>query len=320
MKKTLPIRLNLAQLVRVSGKNKPSIYESIEDGRLRRNTDGSFTLSHPTNRKFLRELGLDPAKIKVPAVLPKGRPMSIKSGPIVPAGPGAEAMRIQKTVHSIIEIRQKTEDRRKEYVDRALVQAFSEFNLETSIAEYRQFTRNCCQKIVALFPNTLDEKMEEAARILDHECDTALSAMSRAVSDFWKKNPIKDTKKTLPDLSIPDHLNGVPERKLHQLSKTELLMLKNYAHVQLSRLKIQIARRELLHRRLVQALFGKLYTVDTGQFLVIPARTSALILGALGLHDEALTVEVDRVITEEGYATMARVKEINDTFIRSARG
>ncbi|MDI9424739.1 MAG: hypothetical protein QM472_07870, partial [Spirochaetota bacterium] len=60
-----PIRLNLASFVEVSGLSKPRIYAAVEEGQLARNQDGTFTVSGRRNRKFLRELGIDPEKIGV---------------------------------------------------------------------------------------------------------------------------------------------------------------------------------------------------------------------------------------------------------------
>ena len=319
-KKQHPIRLNLSRLVEVSGLSKPRIYSAVEDGQLTRNQDGTFTVSGRRNQKFLRELGIDPSKIKAPTPRPLGRKPSPKpSAPKPATGPGAEALRIGKIIHAIIETREKTAGKRAELVARSVVEDYLSVLLENSAREFEMFVFSVCDQIKELFSDTTAAQMVEVRALLDAETEIALTSLRRTVADFWGRNKPRRVHDPLATVAMPGHLIGVHENKFHLLQKAELLMVRDFETIGASRLKIAVARRELIPLRSVVDVNGRIVAVYNGNFHIIPIRVCDMIGAAINRTGAGDVRKIDRFISDATYATVGRIQTANQSFIESVR-
>jgi hypothetical protein len=312
MKKSSIVRLNLASFVEVSGLSKPRIYSAVEDGQLTRNQDGTFTVSGRRNQKFLRELGIDPSKIKAPTPRPLGRKPSPKpSAPKPATGPGAETLRVSKIVHQIVELREKTAAKRAEFVARSVVENYLSVLLENSVCEFEMFVFSVCDQIKELYPDTTAAQMVEVRALLDVETEIALTSLRRTVADFWKRNRPRKVHDPLAAASMPGHLAGIHENKLYSLQKSEIRMIRDLETIQASRLKIAVARRELIPLRSVKDAHGRIVGVYNSIFHVIPIRTADMIGAAINQTGAADIRKIDRFISDATYATVGRIQTGN---------
>ncbi len=319
-KKQHPIRLNLSRLVEVSGLSKPRIYSAVEDGQLTRNQDGTFTVSGRRNAAFLRSIGIDPGKIKAPAPRPLGRKPSPKpSAPKPATGPGAEALRIGKIIHAIIETREKTAGKRAELVARSVVEDYLSVLLENSVCEFEMFVSSVCDQIKELYPDTTAAQMVEVRTLLAEEAEIALTSLRRTVADFWKRNKPRKVHDPLATVAMPGHLAGVHENKLPSLQKAELRMIRDLETIQASRLKIAVARREFIPLRSVKDAHGRIVGVYNSIFHVIPIRTADMIGAAINQTGAADVRKIDRFISDATYATVGRIQTANQSFLGSVR-
>lgn len=314
-----PIRLNLASLVEVSGLSKPRIYSAVEDGQLTRNQDGTFTVSGRRNQKFLRELGIDPSKIKAPTPRPLGRKPSPKPTAPNSTGPGAEALRIGKIIHAIIETREKTAAKRAEFVARSVVEDYLSVLLENSVCEFEVFISSVLDQVREHFPTSTAEQMTEVRALLDAETEIALTSLRRTVADFWKRNQPRRVHDPVATVSMPGHLAGVPENKLYSLQKAELRMVRDLETIQASRLKIAVARRELIPLRSVKDAHGRIVGVYNSIFHVIPIRVCDMIGAGIDQTSAADVRRIDRFISDATYATVGRIQTANQSFLGSVR-
>jgi len=315
-----PIRLNLASFVEVSGKNKPFLYRAVADGRLHRNADGTFTVSHPRNQKFLRELGIDPENIKAPTPRPLGRKPSPKpSAPKPATGPGAEVLRIGKIIHQIVELREKTAAKRAELVARSVVEDYLSVLLENSAREFEVFISSVLDQVREHFPDTTAAQITEVRALLDAETEIALASLRRTVADFWKRNRPRKVHDPLAAVAMPEHLAGVPENMLYSLQKSEIRMVRDLETIQASRLKIAVARRELIPLRSVVDVNGRIVAVYNGNFHIIPIRSCDTIAAAINQTAAADVRRIDRLISDQTYAAVRRIQAANQSFLGSVR-
>lgn len=317
MKKSSIVRLNLASFVEVSGLSKPRIYSAVEDGQLTRNQDGTFTVSGRRNQKFLRELGIDPSKIKAPTPRPLGRKPSPKPTAPNSTGPGAEALRIGKIIHAIIETREKTAGKRAELVARDAVEAYLSTLLDNSAREFEVFISSVLDQVREHFPTSTAAQMVEVRALLDVETAIALTSLRRTVADFWKRNRPRRVHDPLATVAMPGHLIGVHENKLPSLQKAELRMIRDFEMIRASRLKIAVARRELIPLRSVKDAHGRIVGVYNSIFHVIPIRTADMIGAAINQTGAADIRKIDRFISDATYATVGRIQAANQSFLGS---
>lgn len=309
MKKSSVIRLNLASFVEVSGLSKPRIYSAVEEGQLARNQDGTFTVSGRRNAAFLRSVGIDPSKIKPPPLRLLGRPaMAVKAAPKPTTGPGAEALRVSKIVHQIVELREKTAARRAELVARDAVEAYLSTLLDNSAREFEVFISSVLDQVREHFPDTTAAQITEVRALLDAETEIVLTSLCRTVADFWKRNRPRKVHDPLTTVSMPGHLIGVHENKLPSLQKAELRMVRDLETIQASRLKIAVGRRELIPLRSVKDAHGRIVGVYNSIFHVIPIRTADMIGAAIGQTYAGDVRKIDRFISDQTYAAVARIK------------
>lgn len=318
-KKQHPIRLNLSRLVEVSGLSKPRIYSAVEDGQLTRNQDGTFTVSGRRNAAFLRSVGIDPSKIKAPTPRPLGRKPSPKPTAPKPAGPGAEALRVSKIVHQIVELREKTAARRAELVARDAAEAYLSTLLDNSAREFEVFISSVLDQVREHFPTSTAEQMTEVRALLDAETEIALTSLRRTVADFWGRNRPRKVHDPLAAVAIPGHLASVHESKLATLQKLELRTLRDFEIIQVSRLKIAVARRELIPLRSVKDAHGRIVGVYNSIFHVIPTRACDMIAAAINQTGAADVRRIDRFISDQTYSAVGRIQAANQSFLGSVR-
>jgi len=319
-KKQHPIRLNLSRLVEVSGLSKPRIYSAVEDGQLTRNQDGTFTVSGRRNAAFLRSVGIDPSKIKAPIPRPLGRKPSPKpSAPKPATGPGAEALRIGKIIHQIVELREKTAAKRAELVARDAVEAYLSTLLDNSAREFEVFISSVLDQVREHFPDTTAAQITEVRALLDAETEIALASLRRTVADFWKRNRPRKVHDPLAAVAMPEHLAGVPENMLYSLQKSEIRMVRDLETIQASRLKIAVARRELIPLRSVVDVNGRIVAVYNGNFHIIPIRSCDTIAAAINQTAAADVRRIDRLISDQTYAAVRRIQAANQSFLGSVR-
>lgn len=320
MKKPSTIRLNLASFVEVSGLSKPRIYSAVEEGQIARNQDGTFTVSGRRNAAFLRSVGIDPGKIKAPTPRPLGRKPSPKpSAPKPSTGPGAEALRVSKIVHQIVELREKTAGKRAELVARDAVEDYLSTLLENSAREFEVFISSVLDQVREHFPTSTAAQMVEVRALLDAEIEIALTSLRRTVGDFWKRNKPRRVHDPLAAVAMPAALAGIHENKLYSLQKSEIRMIRDLETIGASRLKIAVARRELLPLRSVVDVNGRIVAVYNGNFHIIPIRVCDMIAAAINQTGAADIRKIDRFISDATYATVARIQTANQSFLGSVR-
>ena len=169
--------------------------------------------------------------------------------------------------------------------------------------------------------------IEYARNALYSRSSGAKSAkISEAVADRKKKNaetlnPVIVTEKDIPAYlkKMADSGNLSFEQFLG-LSKSEADKIKIYEQLKQIRVHTDRDRKELISRKLVRVVMGKLHEIDVNEFLQLKTKIVPDIAGIMGCTDAAKMLECEKKIDEEMYKILRHVKHEIDKFLKNIGG
>jgi len=79
-------------------------------------------------------------------------------------------------------------------------------------------------------------------------------------------------------------------------------------------------RQELIERKLVQTVFGKLYSIDKNEFLTLGDKLAPDIATLAGVNDPAVILQINERIEEECYKILAHIKRVMSSELMEDEG
>jgi len=133
-----------------------------------------------------------------------------------------------------------------------------------------------------------------------------------------KEKPVR-----LKENEIPDYLKDIADSgnltisQMMQLSKSEVDKIKVYEQIKSIRVKTAQQRKELISRKLVRIVFGKLYEIDMNEFLTVKNKVVPDLAGIFGCNDEEKMLAAEKRIDDELWKVLNHVKFELDRFLKS---
>lgn len=122
---------------------------------------------------------------------------------------------------------------------------------------------------------------------------------------------------------IPEYLKSIADSselsfsQLSELTKVEIDKIKTYEQIKQIRVKTQKDRRELISRKLVRVIFGKLYEIDVNEFLMLKQKIVPDLAGIFGSTDSEKMLEAEKRIDEELWKILRHIKSELDKFLKN---
>lgn len=100
------------------------------------------------------------------------------------------------------------------------------------------------------------------------------------------------------------------------VAKADIEKLYKYEAMQKIRAEREYKRGDLIDRKLVQTVFGRLYQLESNEVKTLGARVSAEICGLCGVEDAEAVLQVEKRIDDEVVKILGNVKRLFDDFLR----
>jgi hypothetical protein len=82
-----------------------------------------------------------------------------------------------------------------------------------------------------------------------------------------------------------------------------------------TRVEREAKRGQLIERKLVQTVFGRLYQIDSNQLKTLGAKLAPDIAGEMGIEDTGSLLRIEQKIDEEVSKMLAHIKRLIDDFL-----
>jgi hypothetical protein len=136
-----------------------------------------------------------------------------------------------------------------------------------------------------------------------------------------KTSRLGKTTSVLNQADIPEYLKRIADssalsfQQMTALSKPEVDKIKIYEQIKQIRVKTQRDRHELISRKLVRVVFGKLHEIDMNEFLAIKTRVVPELSKIFQCTDADKLLEAEKKIDEELWEVLHHVKHETDKFL-----
>jgi hypothetical protein len=130
-----------------------------------------------------------------------------------------------------------------------------------------------------------------------------------------------ETGQSLDEKQIPKYIKTLSDsgnliyEHLVSLAKSDFDKLKIYEQIKQIRVKTQIQEGQVISRKLIKILFGKLYEIDRNEFLQIKSKIIPDIAGLFGCTDSEKMIAAEKIVDEELYKTLKHIKIEIDKFL-----
>ena len=104
-------------------------------------------------------------------------------------------------------------------------------------------------------------------------------------------------------------------QELTSLSKTEVDKIKSYEQIKQIRTKTQRERKELIERKLIRVVFGKLYEIHQNEFLTVKSKVIPDLAGIFGNTNSEKMIEAEKRLDSELWDVLKHVKYNLDKFL-----
>ena len=129
--------------------------------------------------------------------------------------------------------------------------------------------------------------------------------------------PAPVTDGDLDTLGAEVMLEDLSAEDLGKLPKATIDKFKSMEQMLKAQIERKIKRRELIDRKLVQAVFGELYTVDSNELKTLGSKVSADVAGMCDCDEPEKILRVEQRIDREVAKVLTHIKQILDTSIKS---
>ena len=122
---------------------------------------------------------------------------------------------------------------------------------------------------------------------------------------------------------IPEHLRALVDSgeislsQIMSLSRPEVDKIKIYEQIKQTRVKTESTRRELISRKLIRVVFGRIYEIDQNEYLTIKDKVIPDIAAIFGCTDPEKMLEAGKRLDEELWKTLRHVQHVIDKFLKS---
>lgn len=153
-----------------------------------------------------------------------------------------------------------------------------------------------------------------------------LAKNKKKVAEKGKKKSKKTTSVEDVETSLPEYLRKISDsedisfEQFTALTKTEADKIKIYEQLKQIRIKTKKDKQELISRKLIKVLFGKLHEIDENEFKQLKSKIIPDISSIMGCVDPEKMIEAEKRVDEEIYKILKHVKHEIDRFIKKLGG
>lgn len=121
---------------------------------------------------------------------------------------------------------------------------------------------------------------------------------------------------------VPDYLRDIIDAgeisfsDAMRLSKVDLEKIKIYESIKKTKIETEQKRNELISRKLIKQIFGKLYEIDMNQFVQLKAKLAPALMGLAGCTDSEILIKAEEKINDEIYLILNNVQAEIDKFLK----
>lgn len=145
--------------------------------------------------------------------------------------------------------------------------------------------------------------------------DDKLIAKERALIKQVQNAELKEAlNDALPEINF-DELPK--DSDLMNYQRSDLECLKIIEHIKGQRLKHDIARGELISRKLIKSVFSKFYEIDMNEFLTIKDKLLPDIAAIFGVNDTTVAMKAGERMDEELWKVLKHIQQVKDRFLKS---
>jgi hypothetical protein len=140
---------------------------------------------------------------------------------------------------------------------------------------------------------------------------------------------IKKHKTNKPDkvvaAEIPEYLKHIADSgdlsfdEMMTLSKSEVDKIKSYEMIKSIKQKREENRLDLIERRIVRQVIGKLYTIDRDELINIKSKIVADISGVMECNDEAKMLKSEKIIEDELWKILKHIQHEVNKFLKQIK-
>jgi len=141
--------------------------------------------------------------------------------------------------------------------------------------------------------------------------------------DHKKKQPKPPD--IVDEKDIPDYIKEMVDsgdlsfKQFISLSKSEADKIKIYEQLKQIRQDRLQKRKELIDIKFIKLIFGKVYDIDTNEFMAIKTRLKPNLSKIFKTNDDAVLLEAEKAIDEELWETLSRIKFEFDKFLEKLK-
>ena len=178
------------------------------------------------------------------------------------------------------------------------------------------------------FAKRVGEDRNMIARAIDSgKIDSDKSGKINYTTEIIKWYTAKDEEQPVQVLpagenEIPDYLKDISDsgqltfQQAKGMSKIELEKIKIYESIKKIRMETESKRNQLIARKMIRIVFGKIYEIDTNQFLTLKNKIIPEISGIMGCTDSAKLLESEKIVDSNIWETLKNVKFELDKFLK----
>lgn len=161
----------------------------------------------------------------------------------------------------------------------------------------------------------------------DREVQSYINSQSWSRENKAGVKQRKPEKQAIPSdiehVEIPEYLKKIAENRnlnfndIASLTKVEIEKIKLYEQVKSIRVKTQKERQQLVSRKLIRVVFGKLYEIDVNEFLTLKNKIVPDLAGIMGCTDPAVMLEAEKKIDEELWKVLKHIQHELNKFLKT---
>jgi hypothetical protein len=130
-----------------------------------------------------------------------------------------------------------------------------------------------------------------------------------------KKKDSDETDFALGGLDLDAVLEAISQMDMSMLTGADVQKVARLESALKTRVEREAKRGQLIERKLVQTVFGRLYQIDSNQLKTLGAKLAPDIAGEMGIEDTGSLLRIEQKIDEEVSKMLAHIKRLIDDFL-----
>ncbi len=196
---------------------------------------------------------------------------------------------------------------------------------QTKFAELAGVSRQAVSKVIRAGGLVVrpDKKLDTVNPVnhdyLNRDRDNGITtAESKSKSKPKKTKSAKSKPKNDESESAEIDLDNIPEN-LNGLMKSELERVKVAEQILDLRQKRQIARDDLISRKLIRSVFSKFYEIDMNEFLTLKDKLMPDIAAIFEVNDPKLQMKAGERMDEELWKILKHIQRVKNDFLKNVK-